>query len=59
MGSVVTRDVPPDSVVMGVPATVTGTRAEYDRKREEYVNRSGGSRWTDPGLRKAKHHGSD
>jgi acetyltransferase-like isoleucine patch superfamily enzyme len=35
-GAVVTRDVEPRKVVMGVPAWVVGTREEYDRKRREY-----------------------
>ncbi|MDG6939262.1 MAG: N-acetyltransferase [Nitrososphaerota archaeon] len=36
MGAVVTRDVPPDAVVMGVPARVAYSRKEYDRKRKEW-----------------------
>ncbi|RSN69606.1 N-acetyltransferase [Candidatus Korarchaeum cryptofilum] len=35
-GAVVTRDVPPRKVVMGVPARVVGTREEYDEKKREY-----------------------
>ncbi len=34
MGSVVTRDVPPNIVVMGAPAKVAYDRAEYDRKKK-------------------------
>ena len=36
MGSVVTRDVPADSVVIGSPARVRYPRSEYDRKRQEW-----------------------
>jgi acetyltransferase-like isoleucine patch superfamily enzyme len=36
MGSVVTRDVPPDMVVMGSPARIAYARAEYDRKKIEW-----------------------
>jgi acetyltransferase-like isoleucine patch superfamily enzyme len=36
MGSVVTRDVPADSVVIGSPARVKYSRAEYDRKQKEW-----------------------
>ncbi len=32
-GSVVTRDVPPDSVVLGAPARVVGSRDDYEEKR--------------------------
>jgi 16S rRNA C1402 N4-methylase RsmH len=32
MGAVVTKDVPPGKVVMGVPARVTYTRKEFDAK---------------------------
>lgn len=34
MGSVVTRDVLPNTVVMGVPAKVAYSREEYDRKKK-------------------------
>lgn len=37
MGAVVVRDVPPESVVIGSPARVVYTRAEYDRKQLEWV----------------------
>ncbi len=33
-GSVVTKDVPPRSVVAGVPAKVVGKREEYERKKK-------------------------
>ena len=36
MGSVVTRDVPDDSVVMGVPATIRYTREEYEKKKKRW-----------------------
>ena len=36
MGSVVERDVPEDSVVMGSPATIRRTRKEYDKKQKEW-----------------------
>ncbi len=35
-GSIVTRDVPPGSVVMGAPARVVGTRGEYEEKRRAW-----------------------
>jgi UDP-2-acetamido-3-amino-2,3-dideoxy-glucuronate N-acetyltransferase len=36
MASVVTKDVPPDIVVMGHPARPAYSRAEYDRKKKEW-----------------------
>ena len=36
MGSVVTRDVPEDSVVIGIPATIRYTREEYDKKQRKW-----------------------
>ena len=36
MGSIVTRDVPADSVVMGSPARVRYSRSEYDRKKQDW-----------------------
>ena len=36
MGSVVTRDVPENSVVIGSPATIRYTREEYDKKQRKW-----------------------
>jgi acetyltransferase-like isoleucine patch superfamily enzyme len=37
MGAVVTKDVPPRMVVMGHPARVKYSRAEYDKKKAEWL----------------------
>ena len=36
MGAVVTKDVPPNVVVMGHPATVRYSREEYDQKKKNW-----------------------
>lgn len=36
MGAVVTKDVPPNMVVVGVPAKIKYTRQEYDKKKENW-----------------------
>ncbi|MEM0074835.1 MAG: acyltransferase [Nitrososphaerota archaeon] len=36
MGSVVTKDVPPDKVVMGVPAKIVYSKAQYDLKKRAW-----------------------
>jgi len=36
MGSVVTRDVPENVVVIGSPATIRYTREQYDKKQKEW-----------------------
>src|SRR5919112_1026472 len=36
MAAVVTKDVPPDIVVMGHPARIKYSKAEYDRKKAEW-----------------------
>ncbi len=36
MGSVVTKDVPPYTVVAGVPAKIKYSREEYDKKQSEW-----------------------
>ncbi|HET8794299.1 acyltransferase [Candidatus Nitrosocosmicus sp. SS] len=38
MASVVTKDVPPDVVVMGHPARIVYTRKEYDQKKSNWDN---------------------
>jgi acetyltransferase-like isoleucine patch superfamily enzyme len=40
MGAVVTRDVPPGKVVMGVPARVVYSRKEFDSKMKEWESGS-------------------
>ena len=37
MGAVVTKDVPDNMVVMGIPARVRYSRKEYDEKRNEWI----------------------
>ena len=39
-GSVVTKDVPPRTVVRGLPATPMMTRRAYEKKRKAYVDAS-------------------
>jgi acetyltransferase-like isoleucine patch superfamily enzyme len=36
MGAVVTKDVPPNVVVMGHPATIRYSREEYDLKKNKW-----------------------
>jgi len=36
MGSIVTKDVPPDTVVIGSPAKIVYTRAQYDEKMKDW-----------------------
>ena len=36
MGAVVTKDIPPNTVVVGVPAKVKYSREEYDKKRTKW-----------------------
>jgi len=36
MGAVVTKDVPPNTVVVGVPAKIKYTRQEYDVKKKKW-----------------------
>ena len=38
MGAVVTKDIPPDTVAVGVPARVKYSREEYDKKQNEWKN---------------------
>ncbi len=37
MGAVVTKDVPENVVVVGVPATIKYSRDEYDKKQKKWV----------------------
>jgi|YelNatPaOPRAMG01_1025707.scaffolds.fasta_scaffold61212_1 acetyltransferase-like isoleucine patch superfamily enzyme len=37
-GAVVTKDVPPEAVVVGVPARVIMSRADYDKKQHDYLS---------------------
>jgi UDP-2-acetamido-3-amino-2,3-dideoxy-glucuronate N-acetyltransferase len=39
MASVVTKDILPDTVVMGHPARLVYSRAEYDRKKKEWESK--------------------
>jgi acetyltransferase-like isoleucine patch superfamily enzyme len=39
MAAVVTKDVPPETVVMGHPAKPVYSRAEYDRKKKEWESK--------------------
>ena len=39
MGAVVTENVPPDTVVVGVPAKPKYSRDEYDKKQSEWKNK--------------------
>ncbi len=39
MGAVVTKDVPPNCVVVGVPAKVKYSREEYDKKKKNWEER--------------------
>ncbi len=40
MGAVVTKDVPPNTVVIGVPAKEMYSREEYDKKQLDWKNSS-------------------
>ena len=39
MGSIVTKDVPPDTVVVGSPAKIVYTRAKYDEKMKDWESK--------------------
>ncbi len=38
MGAVVTKDVPPNTVVIGVPAKEKYSREEYDKKQKQWID---------------------
>jgi acetyltransferase-like isoleucine patch superfamily enzyme len=38
MGAVVTRNVPDDTVVVGIPAKKKYSRKEYDKKQKQWIN---------------------
>lgn len=40
MASVVTKDVPPDMVVMGHPARIKYDRSQYDKKKNDWENQN-------------------